>query len=125
MCGALKNVYALYAGFLQLEPGSSRHEMYLSEVAEEMKALLSANGADKNTVNLSCGVGDLRLTCAYPSRNYEFGRILARDLKARPEKTVEGLTTLAKIKRGEIKIPDTALKLKELLTLSSDWSLWA
>ena len=115
MCGALKNVYAIYAGILGLKPGTAAHEQYLTEVAEEMKALLLANGADPKTVDLVCGVGDLRLTCALPSRNYEFGTILSKNPQAKPEKTVEGLTAAAKIKRGEIKVPETATKLKELL----------
>ena len=121
MCGALKNVYAIFAGFLNLKPGTAAHEEYLTEVAEEMKALLSFNGGEAETVELACGKGDLRLTCDYPSRNYEFGQILRENPKARPEKTVEGLTALFKIKRGEIKVPDAAIKLKELMKISNEW----
>ncbi len=121
MCGALKNIYALYAGFLDLKPGTLKHEQYLTEVAEEMKALLSLNGASAPTVDLACGVGDLRLTCDFPSRNYEFGQILKDDSKARPEKTVEGLTALSKVKRGEIKVPETAVILKKLIEVSETW----
>ena len=121
MCGALKNVYAIYAGLLNLQPGTLNHEQYLTEVAEEMKALLYCNNADFNTVDLACGVGDLRLTCALPSRNYEFGQILRKNPKAEPEKTVEGLTALSKIKRGEIKVPDVAPKLLELMRISDNW----
>ncbi|MBR3269886.1 hypothetical protein IKG07_01410 [Candidatus Saccharibacteria bacterium] len=122
MCGALKNVYAIYAGYLDLKPGTPEHERYLTEVSEEMKALLLANSSDPKTVDLSCGKGDLRLTCDFPSRNYEFGQILRKNHQAVPEKTVEGLTALAKIKRGEIKIPDSALKLLELIKISDDWN---
>lgn len=123
MCGALKNVYAIYAGLLDLKPGTPEHEQYLTEVAEEMKALLSANNADPKTVDLACGVGDLRLTCAMPSRNYEFGQILRENPQAEPEKTVEGLTALAKIKRGEINVPETAQKMLELIKISDDWRM--
>lgn len=122
MCGALKNIYAIYAGYLNLTPGSVQHEKYLTEVAEEMQALLLANNADPATVSLACGLGDLRLTCNFPSRNYEFGQILRENPKARPQKTVEGLTALLKVKRGEIRVPDTALRLKELIILSDEWS---
>lgn len=121
MCGALKNIYAIYAGYLGLKPGTETHEEYLTEVAEEMKALLSSNNGDPKTVELSCGKGDLRLTCDLPSRNYEFGQILRQDSKAVPKKTVEGLTALFKVKRGEIVVPDSALKLKELIKLSDEW----
>lgn len=121
MCGALKNIYALLAGLLDLKAGTKIHEQYLTEVAEEMKALLKANGADPKTVDLECGVGDLRLTCDYPSRNYEFGQILRKNPKAVPEKTVEGLTALSKIKRGEIKVPETARHLLDLIKISDSW----
>ncbi|MBQ3280318.1 hypothetical protein IJG92_01540 [Candidatus Saccharibacteria bacterium] len=123
MCGALKNIYAIYAGYLNLKPGSLEHEKYLTEVAEEMQALLLANDADPATVKLACGIGDLRLTCDYPSRNYEFGQILRDNPRALPEKTVEGLTALSKVKRGDIEVPDTALKLRELMLLSNDWRI--
>lgn len=122
MCGALKNIYAIYAGYLNLRPKTPEHEKYLTEVAEEMKALLSANNGDSSTVDLACGKGDLRLTCDFPSRNYEFGQILRKDPQAKPEKTVEGLTALFKVKRGEIKVPDSAFKLLKLIKLSEKWS---
>lgn len=121
MCGALKNIYALLAGLLDLKPGSKKHEQYLKEVAEEMKALLSVNGAEKSTVDLACGRGDLRLTCDYPSRNYEFGQILKDNPKAKPEKTVEGLTALAKVKRKEIEVPANLPYLTQLIELSKTW----
>ncbi|MBR3252895.1 hypothetical protein IKF84_02390 [Candidatus Saccharibacteria bacterium] len=121
MCGALKNIYALLAGLLNLKAGTDLHEQYLTEAAEEMKALLSANGADYKTVDLECGIGDLRLTCDYPSRNYEFGQILRKDPKAVPTKTVEGLTALSKVKRGDIKVPDEARHLKDLIKISDNW----
>ena len=122
MCGALKNVYAIMAGVKGLESGTTEHERFLTEVAEEMQALLSTNGANPETVNLVCGVGDLRLTCAYPSRNYEFGRILRENLNAQPEKTVEGVSALKRIKRGEIKVPETATILRELMKVSDKWA---
>ncbi|MBQ3440893.1 hypothetical protein IJG27_01105 [Candidatus Saccharibacteria bacterium] len=121
MCGALKNIYAILAGLLDLKAGTDLHEQYLTEVAEEMKAVLSANGAEPETVDLECGIGDLRLTCNYPSRNYEFGQILRKDPKAVPTKTVEGLTALGKVKRGDIKIPENAQHLKDLIMMSDNW----
>lgn len=122
MCGALKNVYAILAGMLDLQPGSVAHETYLIEVADEMRNLLAANDADAKTVDLECGVGDLRLTCAMPSRNYEFGQILRKNPCAEPEKTVEGISALKRIKRGEITVPDTAVKLRKLMTESTKWA---
>lgn len=121
MCGALKNVYAIMAGLLGLKPGTKVHEQFLTEVAEEMEALLFANGAEPETVELNCGIGDLRLTCDTPSRNYQFGLALRKNSKAKPENTVEGLTALLKIKRGEIEVPNSAVHLKDLIKLSNNW----
>ena len=122
MCGALKNVYAIMAGLMRLEPGTSAHEKYLKAVLNEMKILLAANGAEAETVDLVCGQGDLRITCAYPSRNYEFGRILSQNPEAHPEKTVEVVSALKRIKCGEIIVPEEAIILRELIMESDVWA---
>ncbi len=122
MCGALKNVYALFCGLLGLKAGTEEHSKFLRETAREMAQVLEANGAKAETVNLVCGKGDLKLTCDYPSRNYEFGQILRKNKKAVPEKTVEGLSALSKIKNGAIAVPEDAIKLKDLITRSNEWA---
>lgn len=122
MCGSLKNVYAIYAGYLNLKPDSSEHEQYLKRAALEMQSILSANAADPETVHLSCGVGDLRITCYLPSRNYEFGQILRRNSLAKPEKTVEGISALKRIIRGEIKYPKDLPLLKAIIEKAKAWN---
>ena len=122
MCGALKNVYAIMAGLLDLKEGSSEHTKFLNDVAKEMKLILDNNGAHGETVDLVCGKGDLKITCNYPSRNYEFGQILMKNPKAEPQKTVEGLSALKRIKRGEIKVPPEAVILKDLMKRSDEWA---
>ena len=114
LCGALKNVYAIIAGRLGFEAGSEKWEEFIARVCEEMRAILAANGADPETVDLSAGVGDLRLTCNYPSRNYEFGRILRSDPSAVPEKTVEGMSALLEIRAGKLVVPKEAVLLNEV-----------
>lgn len=115
MCGALKNVYAILAGYRRLEPGSPENGAYLRAVAKEMKALLEANGANPETVELACGKGDLKLTCAPQSRNYTYGYKLSYDKDYQPEGTVEGLSAIKRILRGEIKVPDGLPILEEIL----------
>ena len=115
LCGALKNIYAIVAGLRDLKANSPEWEDYITEVAEEMRALCLANNADPKTVDLNCGIGDLRLTCNLPSRNYEFGQILRKNPDAKPEKTVEGMTALKRISSGEIAVPEQAKILRELL----------
>ena len=122
MCGALKNVYAIYAGLLGLKKGSSKWELYIAAACTEMQSILKENEAKATTVDLVCGIGDLKLTCAYPSRNYEFGDKLRKDPEYKPEKTVEGVSALKRIKRGEIKVPKSATILKELIKVSDKWA---
>lgn len=121
MCGALKNVYAIQAGLMELERESKPWNAFIRDVVKEMKSVLSANGAKAGTVDLVCGIGDLKLTCGYPSRNYEFGDLLRKNGKYKAEKTVEGLSTLARIRRNEIKVPDEAVILKQLESESAKW----
>ena len=121
MCGALKNVYAVYAGMLGIKPGTAKHKLYIDSAVAEVKEILTTNGAKSDTVELACGRGDLELTCGLPSRNYEFGQILRKDMDAKPEKTVEGVTTLKRIQKGEIMVPDTAKILHELIEMGKKW----
>lgn len=121
LSGALKNVYALLAGLLDLRPGTTEHEEFLYNVAEEMRDILEANGGRRETIDLACGKGDLRLTCGMPSRNYEFGQLKRLNSEYLPEKTVEGLSILRKIREGEIKVPESANYLKNFLERSAKW----
>ena len=117
MCGALKNVYAILAGYLNLERESVAWKRYIKEASEEIQALLLANNANPTTFNLACGIGDLELTCGLPSRNYEYGQIFKNNPAAKPDKTVEGLVALGKIKNHEIVIPENTAHLHELMKL--------
>lgn len=117
MCGALKNVYALLAGYLDLQRGTDDWLAYITEVSEEIRALLKANGADPATFDLACGKRDLELTCGLPSRNYEYGQMMRNNPDTKSNKTVEGLSTLKKIKNNEIIIPEVATRLKDILKL--------
>lgn len=115
MCGALKNVYAILAGLKNLRPGTEQHQQFLNVAAGEMQKILATNGAEPATVDCNCGRGDLKITCYYPSRNYEFGQKLRQDPDYQPEKTVEGWSALRRIRRGEIKLPENLVLLKELM----------
>ena len=105
MCGALKNVYAILAGLKGLERDSKEWKEFIKTASEEMKTILALNGAEAKTVDLACGIGDLKLTCGYPSRNYEYGDLLRDNPGLEPEKTVEGLSAMRRIFRGEIDVP--------------------
>ena len=115
MCGSLKNIYAIKAGFDNLKKGTRSWNNYIRAVSTEMKEILRANGANPETVDLACGIGDLKLTCDFPSRNYQYGKKIRLHPKVNPDKTVEGLTALCKVKRGEIIVPDSAAILKRIM----------
>ena len=121
LCGALKNAYAIGAGMRDLKPKAQVHEDFLKQAINEMAAILKINGADPATVKLACGEDDLRITCYYPSRNYEFGQKIRLNSGLMPQKTVEGFSVLKRIRRGEILIPENAKILKELLEVSKTW----
>ncbi len=121
MCGALKNVYALWAGYLGLRPVSREHRQFLHRATEEMAKVLEFNGARGETVRLNCGYGDLKITCGAPSRNYEYGQKLQADIHVQPDKTVEGLSALKRIRRGEIDVPTDAEVLQKILCESEKW----
>ena len=112
MCGALKNVYAILAGLWGLERESYEWLQFINGASAEMRRLLDVNGADAKTVDLACGIGDLKLTCGYPSRNYGYGDLLRQNPNYEPTNTVEGLSALKRIERGEIVVPK-GLKLLE------------
>lgn len=115
MCGALKNVYAIQAGLLGLERGSTSWQDYIKAVCEEMKMILATNGASPDTVDLVCGKEDLELTCGYPSRNYEYGDKLRQNPSYKAEKTVEGLAAISRLNRHEIEIPKQATILHKIM----------
>ena len=115
MCGALKNVYAVMAGFCGLQRESTEWNKYVEQATNEVKNILAANGAEAETAMLACGIGDIKLTCGYPSRNYEYGDKLRRNPDYQPEKTVEGLSTIQRIAKGEIIVPNDTPILKEII----------
>jgi len=122
LCGALKNVYAIAAGIRDLRPGTQEHGIFLEQATNEMAEVLRANGADPKTTQLACGRDDLKITCYYPSRNYEFGQKLRLDSNSVPEKTVEGVSALKRVQRGEILVPENAKILKALLKIGGAWA---
>ena len=115
MCGALKNIYAIGAGLEDLKPETEALRQYLDNATMEMRRILKANGADLATVDLSCGVGDLKTTCGPRSRNYNYGLELRNNPAVKPEGTLEGLAALKRIRAGDIVVPKEALCLRKLM----------
>ncbi len=74
---------------------------YLTKVINEMKNILEDLKCDKNTILLSCGIGDTILTCSSTSsRNYKLGYMIGKKEKVEEyinKTTIEGLSTLNEI----------------------------
>ena len=93
-CGTFKNIYAIGSGYWGLKYGTQNFDDFINSALTEMKIILQTNGADPKTVDLSCGLRDLVITCASPtSRNYDFGVKLKND----PELGV-------KFQKGQVKM---------------------
>lgn len=95
LCGTLKNIYAIGAGY---HSGENLDE-YVEKAHAEMADYLEKHGAERETADLSCGIGDLRLTCTNDtSRNFRLGKRLksgeALDAILADLKTVEGYAAL-------------------------------
>ncbi len=100
MCGSLKNIYAIGAGF----HSESENEVaaLVAHAHNETERYLSDHGAQGSTANYACGLGDLILTCTSPtSRNFTCGQRLKKGEKLskilEDLKTVEGVNALKEI----------------------------
>ncbi len=94
LAGALKNVYAIAAGFLAGVGGGNNTHAHLQVVAlREYQRFIVAFGKTKEVVCPSI-VGDLYLTCgSVTSRNYRFG-LLCAEGREPDGATVEGAETV-------------------------------
>ncbi len=117
-CGALKNCYAIGAGYLELQPGTDIFDQYIAKCLNELKHAIRLLGGDPKTADLACGIGDLKLTCGSNlSRNYQFGQALlnaAPGQRVRATATTEGLTTLLSLPENLKTLP----VLHELILLA-------
>jgi glycerol-3-phosphate dehydrogenase (NAD(P)+) len=99
--GAFKNILAIGSGILySLGAGDNTRATLITRGIKELGLLSEALGGKKETVYLSCGLGDLLTTCIGTlSRNLEFGKLIGSG-KTKEEaleiqnKTVEGYTAL-------------------------------
>ena len=100
LCGALKNIYAIGSGYYSYSENMTA--AFIQHAHAEMKNYLADHDCDPQTAELSCGLGDLILTCTCEtSRNFRCGKML-REGRTIDEvmdklKTVEGLSALLKV----------------------------
>lgn len=114
--GAFKNILAIGSGILYaIEAGDNTRATFLTRGIRELGILSEALGGRRETVYLSCGLGDLLTTCIGSlSRNLEFGKLIGSG-KTKEEalemqnKTVEGYNALVGamliIKEKQLNLP--------------------
>lgn len=121
MCGSLKNIYAILAGKFGLQSNTIAMKEFIESALFEISQILEANDADKKAAFSACGIGDLILTCRPESRNYTFGLNLRNHQEPDKRITLEGVTTLHRIAKNEIKVPESAQFLRQLIIDSKSW----
>ncbi|MBV1879693.1 MAG: NAD(P)H-dependent glycerol-3-phosphate dehydrogenase [Pseudomonadales bacterium] len=105
LAGALKNIYAIAAGFgAALGVGQNTLGMLLTRSLAEMSRFAHCMGAKPLTFLGLAGVGDLIVTCGSPlSRNYQLGWHVGKGLSVEQAtvklgRLAEGLNTVSTVK---------------------------
>lgn len=106
LAGALKNIYAIAAGFAAaLGVGQNTQGMLLTRSLAEMSRFAHSMGAEPITFLGLAGVGDLMVTCASPlSRNYRVGYYIGEGLTLdeateKLGRLAEGINTVSAVKQ--------------------------
>ncbi|MBT7560173.1 MAG: NAD(P)H-dependent glycerol-3-phosphate dehydrogenase, partial [Rhodobacterales bacterium] len=93
--GALKNVFAIASGIVVgSNLGESARAAVITRGFTELSRLTYSMGGKLDTLNGLSGFGDLTLSCTSQlSRNFCYGKQLARSGNLNPGETVEGIDT--------------------------------
>ena len=102
ICGALKNIYAIGSGILEgLNASESTKASFITKIVKETKKLIKEFNGKENTITLSCGIGDIILTCtSTTSRNFKLGYMIGTNQETKEymnNTTIEGINTLKEI----------------------------
>jgi len=138
LCGIIKNIFAIAAGILEgLNVSESTKAAFLTKIINETKQIIKKLGGNENTIFLSCGIGDILLTCTSKnSRNFKLGYIIGQEKNKKEiddyinSTTIEGLKSLTEISEDLKK--EKIIKLihniiyngknpKELIKYISEW----
>lgn len=107
ICGTLKNIFAIGSGILEgLNKSESTKASYLTKIINEIKIIVEQFNGNKETILLSCGIGDIILTCtSKSSRNYKLGYLIGNKIDTHEleeyikKTTIEGLNSLVEFKK--------------------------
>lgn len=117
LCGALKNVYALGAGYMERKLGSDdARAAYLTRALHELARFVENHGGRKETVYGLSGVGDLFMTCTSTlSRNFQYGYHFGEE-GFKTKGVAEGIYTLQNLIKA---IPNIADELPIVATIDA------
>ena len=106
ICGIVKNAMAIIMGYISVKTNFwNEKSIVLTKCFGELSQILEYFGCDKSALQLSCGIGDIFLTCSTTnSRNFKFGANFANGIED-STKTVEGLRSFEFIRKLPIEIP--------------------
>ena len=90
LLSVLKNIYAILLGYIDAKYNSSNTRfLVLTKAFNEMKLLLKELGGNEETINLSCGFGDLGLTALNDlSRNRTLGLLMGKGFYSKESNSV-------------------------------------
>jgi glycerol-3-phosphate dehydrogenase (NAD(P)+) len=106
ICGIVKNAMAIIMGYNSVKTNFwNEKSIVLTKCFGELSQILEYFGCDKSILQLSCGIGDIFLTCSTTnSRNFKFGANFANGIEDCTQ-TVEGLRSFEFIRKLPIEIP--------------------
>ncbi|MBF2754145.1 MAG: NAD(P)-dependent glycerol-3-phosphate dehydrogenase [Gammaproteobacteria bacterium AqS3] len=125
IAGALKNIYALMAGYMHSRNvGFNANATLLTRALAEMMRFGVALGASPTTFLGIAGVGDLVATCTSPlSRNYQLGHMVGNglspsDAMSSMKQVAEGVNTLTLVyeKKAELGV--------RMPIVDGMWEMW-
>ena len=104
LLGALKNVMAIYCGYLSRHGSVNEVIGGLTEFLQGTKAFFETIGFDTTALFSQAGIGDIMLTClSGKSRNRTFGELLGTDpqqaKKFQQSTTIEGYDAMFAIQK--------------------------
>jgi len=103
--GAIKNVYAIYSGYIKAKFNSCNYAAAnFALIINELLTIFKMYKYDMSTVLQYCGIGDLFLTCSSEkSRNFTFGQKIAefgfKKAYKMNEMTIEGYSAFLDFKK--------------------------